>query len=139
MSIKHLLILPGVLAIALSSCEKKHTPVGTNVKKKDGMIRITGGSTEMGSSGEFDTPYGHSEFPEESPPRKIEVKGFWIDETEVTNAQFAIFVKATKYVTFAERPANIEDFIEEARTHLPKPPFDQGAIVLRPTTSTSAA
>ncbi len=38
------------------------------------------------------------------------VKGFWIDKTEVTNAQFAAFVKATGYVTVAERVPTAEEF-----------------------------
>ncbi|MFN4178069.1 formylglycine-generating enzyme family protein [Phenylobacterium sp.] len=41
--------------------------------------------------------------PEEGPPRKVRVGPFSIDRTEVTNAQFAEFVKATGYVTLAER------------------------------------
>lgn len=40
---------------------------------------------------------------EEGPPRKIHVDGFWMDNHEVTNAEFAKFVKATGYVTVAER------------------------------------
>lgn len=34
---------------------------------------------------------------------KVAVAGFWIDQTEVTNQQFAAFVAATAYVTTAER------------------------------------
>jgi len=35
---------------------------------------------------------------------KIELSdGFYMDKTDVTNAQFAEFVKATGYVTVAER------------------------------------
>jgi formylglycine-generating enzyme required for sulfatase activity len=30
-------------------------------------------------------------------------KGFWIDQTEVTVAQFSSFVKATGYITDAEK------------------------------------
>jgi formylglycine-generating enzyme len=41
---------------------------------------------------------------EEGPARRMRVRGFWIDKTEVTNAQFARFVEATGYVTLAERP-----------------------------------
>ena len=40
---------------------------------------------------------------EEGPPRETVVGDFWIDPTDVTNAQFARFVKATRYVTQAER------------------------------------
>jgi formylglycine-generating enzyme required for sulfatase activity len=38
------------------------------------------------------------------------VKNFYVDEHEVTNAQFAEFVKATGYITVAEQPLNPADF-----------------------------
>jgi formylglycine-generating enzyme required for sulfatase activity len=121
---------PIALAALLVSCEKPEAV--STVEKKDGMLRIDGGMTEMGSEGRFETPYGHKEFPEERPVREIEVKGFWIDETEVTNDQFAAFVKATNYVTFAERVAKLEDFPPEALPNLPPAPFRQGSIVFTP-------
>jgi formylglycine-generating enzyme required for sulfatase activity len=40
----------------------------------------------------------------------VEVDGFWMDATVVTNEQFAKFVKATGYVTVAERKPKAEDF-----------------------------
>jgi formylglycine-generating enzyme required for sulfatase activity len=40
----------------------------------------------------------------------VSVNAFWIDETPVTNAQFARFVKATGHVTFAELPPNPADY-----------------------------
>lgn len=40
---------------------------------------------------------------EEKPVVPIEVNGFWMDETAVTNRQFAEFVEATGYVTVAEK------------------------------------
>ncbi|MES2415339.1 MAG: formylglycine-generating enzyme family protein [Pseudomonadota bacterium] len=61
--------------------------------KHPGMVWVPGGNFEMG-----DTVY-----PEETPLKKASVKGFWMDRTEVTNAEFAAFVKATSYVTDAER------------------------------------
>jgi formylglycine-generating enzyme required for sulfatase activity len=44
------------------------------------------------------------------PFHRVYVDGFWMDATEVTNAQFAKFVQATKYVTVAERVPRAEDF-----------------------------
>ena len=44
------------------------------------------------------------------PIHRVYVDGFWLDETEVTNAAFARFVAATGYVTVAERPPRPEDF-----------------------------
>ena len=44
------------------------------------------------------------------PIHRVFVDGFWMDATEVTNEQFARFVKATGYVTDAERTPRPEDF-----------------------------
>ncbi|MEO6184956.1 MAG: SUMF1/EgtB/PvdO family nonheme iron enzyme, partial [Steroidobacteraceae bacterium] len=43
--------------------------------------------------------------PEEGPAMPARVAGFWMDQTEVTNAQFAQFVAATGYRTVAETAA----------------------------------
>jgi formylglycine-generating enzyme required for sulfatase activity len=59
-----------------------------------GMVWVEGGTFTMGADGTF---------PEEGPARQAQVAGFWMDQTEVTNAQFAGFVAATGYVTRAER------------------------------------
>ena len=59
-----------------------------------GMVRVPAGGFTMGA--EF-------AYPEEGPAHPQQVAEFWIDRFEVTNAQFAAFVKATGYVTLAER------------------------------------
>jgi sulfatase modifying factor 1 len=61
-----------------------------------GMVWVPGGTFEMGSD----------VYHEENPRRTVSVDGFWMDRTEVTNADFAAFVKATSYVTVAERETN---------------------------------
>ena len=58
------------------------------------MVWVPGGRFTMGAD---------PQYPEEGPPREVEVAGFWISRTEVTNAQFAHFVAATGYRTAAER------------------------------------
>lgn len=116
----------------LISCEKPETTASSAIEMIEGMSKIPGGITEMGSAGRFETPYGVKTFPEEAPVRRIEVNGFLMDETEVTNDQFAAFVKATGYLTFAEQPANLKDFPPEALPHLPKAPFNQGSLVFSP-------
>ncbi len=63
----------------------------------DGMVWIAGGSFRMGSD---------SHYPEEAPAHRVTVDGFWIDRQPVTNAEFARFVRATRHVTVAERPAD---------------------------------
>jgi len=66
-----------------------------------GMRRLPGGVFTMGSD-QF--------YPEERPRRRVRVDAFWIDETPVTNRQFAQFVAATGYRTFAEIPPNPADY-----------------------------
>ncbi|MDO9126674.1 MAG: SUMF1/EgtB/PvdO family nonheme iron enzyme, partial [Parvibaculum sp.] len=68
-------------------------PVVTDGSPRSGMVWVAGGVLTMG-----DTFY-----PEEGPLREVSVDGFWMDRTEVTNAEFAEFVTATNYVTVAER------------------------------------
>ncbi len=116
--------------LLLFSCQDPTEDPGAAAPEvRDGMVGIEGGAYRMGSKGYFETPYGLKEFPEEAPVRRVTVDGFRIDQTEVTNAQFAAFVEATGYVTFAEREAKPEDFPEEAREMLPPFPFKQGSVV----------
>ena len=49
-------------------------------------------------------------YPEETPVHRVTVDGFWIDQQPVTNAEFARFVGATGYVTFAQRPPKAQDY-----------------------------
>lgn len=111
-------------------------PVATqaeNVKPEaPAMKSIPGGTYQMGSAGKFETSHGIKEFPEEAPVQTVTVKSFKIDVFEVTNREFAKFVKATGYVTYAERETKREDFPEEIRPHLPEGTFQQGSIVFNP-------
>ncbi len=59
------------------------------------MVWVPGGSFLMGSE-DF--------YPEERPVHRVVVDGFWMDEHPITVAEFRRFVKATEYVTWAERP-----------------------------------
>jgi formylglycine-generating enzyme required for sulfatase activity len=67
-----------------------------------GMVWIGGGEFRMGST--------DPRFPDAQPVHRVRVDGFWMDKTEVTNAQFAKFVEATGYITVAERTPRAEDF-----------------------------
>lgn len=49
-------------------------------------------------------------YPDEAPSRRATVGDFWIDETPVTNAQFAEFVAATGYQTLAETAPDPRDY-----------------------------
>lgn len=65
-------------------------------KNYDKMILVHAGTFEMGGDNEQAKP-------DEFPKHKVFIDAFWIDETEVTNAQFNKFVKATNYITTAEK------------------------------------
>jgi formylglycine-generating enzyme required for sulfatase activity len=49
-------------------------------------------------------------YPEERPLRQVRVDAFWIDEIPVTNGQFAEFVAATGYRSYAEIPPDPDDY-----------------------------
>ncbi|HXX92691.1 MAG TPA: formylglycine-generating enzyme family protein [Planctomycetota bacterium] len=60
------------------------------------MVWIPGGWFRMGSE--------HPMMTDARPLHRVRVDGFWMDATDVTNADFARFVEATHYVTVAEKP-----------------------------------
>lgn len=80
-----------------------------------GMRWIPGGEYLMGSDTD---PQRRSD---ETPAHRVRVDGFWIDTTEVTNAQFAAFVAATGYVTTAEKPIDWEELKKQLPPDIPKP------------------
>lgn len=53
---------------------------------------------------------GSKDFVDAVPVHDVRVNSFYMDEHEVTNAQFAQFVKATGYLTIAERPLDPKEF-----------------------------
>jgi sulfatase modifying factor 1 len=67
-------------------------------------------------------------YPEERPLRRVAVDGFWMAAHPVTVREFRRFVKATGYVTLAERPLNLAEY-PDADPTLAVP----GSIVFRPT------
>jgi sulfatase modifying factor 1 len=73
---------------------------GKGGNSNEEMVLIKGGHFQMGSL----------DFQDAMPVHTIFVSPFRMDEHEVTNAQFAIFVKATHYRTVAERKLNPADF-----------------------------
>ncbi len=76
-----------------------------------GMAWIAGGEFLMGCADPRSKPFGGPDPMNDARPiHTVSLDSFWIDKTEVTNAQFAIFVKETNYVTVAERKPKAEDF-----------------------------
>ncbi|HEY3588253.1 MAG TPA: SUMF1/EgtB/PvdO family nonheme iron enzyme, partial [Myxococcaceae bacterium] len=67
-----------------------------------GMVWVPGGEFDQGSDEEM--------FQDARPIHHVSVDGFWMDTTEVTNAEFKRFTDETKYVTVAERVPRAEDY-----------------------------
>ncbi len=84
-----------------------------------GMAWIPPGRFAMGSDYE---PFGDAR-----PIHPVELDGFWIDRTPVTNAQFAQFAGEARYVTVAERRPDPRDF-----PGVPPEALVPGAIVFSP-------
>jgi formylglycine-generating enzyme required for sulfatase activity len=80
-------------------------------KTPSGMVWIPGGEFSMEAQ---DPPgmdeVGMSATQDSRPVHRVCVDGFFLDKTDVTNAQFAKFVKATGCVTVAERQPRAEDY-----------------------------
>lgn len=110
-----------VLAAALAPATQRPVPppspsepdliVDEPAATPPGMVWVPGGSFVMGTddypSADFPNPLKIK--PDEYPAHEVEVDGFWIDQTEVTNRQFEEFVEATAYVTFAEKQLTVDD------------------------------
>ena len=84
-------------------------------KTPDNMVFIPGGILEMGGDNDQADP-------DEYPKHKVKINSFFLDETEVTNAQFVKFVEATNYITVAERDIDWEEMKQQLPPDTPKPP-----------------
>jgi len=101
---------------------KSNSP--SHLMKQDGMIFLKGGTYTRGNDKD---PGNGEQYPEEAPTHDVKISAFWIDQYEVTNADFQAFVDATGYVTFAEKPLSKDLF--------PNAPANQliaGATVFSP-------
>jgi len=79
-----------------------------------GMIWIAGGRFRMGSDDEISRL-------NERPVHQVEVDGFFMDVTPVTNADFRRFTDATGYLTIAERTPTWEELQKSLPPGTPKP------------------
>ena len=79
------------------------------------MVLIPSGEFIMG--GKSADAY-HNEFPR----HEVKVSSFYMDQTEVTNAEFNKFVKATGYKTMAERKIDWEIMKAQVPPDTPRPP-----------------
>ena len=90
----------------------------TSSRADGGMVWVPGGGFWMGSN---------DGQPDERPAHEVTVHGFWMDQTEVTNEEFDRFVKATGFVTMAERKPDPKDF-----PNVPPENLVAGSVVFAP-------
>ena len=105
----------------------------TDLDQKDsyqGMVRIEGGSFQIGGKVRQDVPKessGSQPRQDEFPNAQVKVSSFWMDETEVTNAQFKEFVDATGYITTAEQKISLDEIMSQLPPGTPPPPGEKFA------------
>lgn len=90
-------------------------------EQSKGMVWVAGGKFWMGCEDQS--------FNDVRPIHQVDLKGFWVDRTEVTNAEYAKFVEATGYKTVAERKPDAKDF-----PGAPPENLVPGAVVFTPPT-----
>ena len=109
--------------------ENKNNKPSTAAPK--GMVWIPGGEFSMGSDVADESICNVKGVTKDaSPIHQVYVDGFWMDETEVTNAQFEAFVKETNYITVAEIKPTKEEF-----PNVPEEALFTGSAVYKPTTA----
>jgi formylglycine-generating enzyme len=126
-----LLVLSGIMASFNATASNPDDRSEGHVRRKapPGTVWIPEGTFLMGTNDK-------ESFPNERPAHLIQVQGFWMDEHDVTNAEFSKFVEATSYVTTAERKIDWEDLKKEVPPGTPKPDdsaLAAGALVFTPT------
>jgi formylglycine-generating enzyme required for sulfatase activity len=97
---------PPAFAPTLPNKTPQHGPAPT------GMVWIPGGEFSMGAekSGDSICGVGMSPAGDAGPVHRVYVDGFWMDAADVTNDEFEKFVKATGYITIAEKAPTKEEF-----------------------------
>jgi formylglycine-generating enzyme required for sulfatase activity len=114
-----------LMLIMMISCgQKSH-----EIVRENGMVLIPSGILAMGGDNDQADP-------DEFPKHDVQIKSFWMDETEVTNRQYKEFVDATGYETIAERKIDWEEMKTQLPPGTPKPHdsiLQPGALVFQPT------
>ena len=109
--------LIGIASCASNATENTSQALGdlafTPPTTKNGMVWVPGAALIMGS----DDPGAYAA---EKPAVNVAVTGFWMDPTEVTNAQFQKFVTASGYLTVAERPISWDELKKQLPPNTPK-------------------
>ena len=106
--------IPNRLVINSSNTNVENSLKITDNKTHEGMVWIPGGIFSMGGDNEQARQ-------DEFPKHQVKLNGFFMDITEVTNAQFAKFVAATGYVTTAEKDIDWDELKKQLPSDTPKP------------------
>ncbi|TFG76033.1 MAG: formylglycine-generating enzyme family protein [Thermodesulfobacteriales bacterium] len=101
-----------LLILLFFSCSKSDNK--TEDQLNASMVPIPEADFMMGGDDELTHP-------DELPRHRVLLDPFWMDETEVTNAQFEKFVKDNKYVTTAEQKPDWEELKKQLPEGVPKP------------------
>jgi len=118
-----------LLTFLIVSCKDNKSNISAINSIPAGMVVIPKGILSMGGDNE---QASHNEYPK----HKVEIDAFYMDETEVTNNQFAQFVKETNYISVAEREIDWEELKKELPPSTPRPHdsiISPGALVFVPT------
>lgn len=111
---------------AVAGCSPERKQLAT----QDNMVKLSGGEFMMGTNSQ--ESYQH-----ERPAHPVKVNAFWMDTTEVTNAEFKKFTEATGYITIAERKPEWEELKKQLPEDTPKPADSilvAGSLVFNPPT-----
>ena len=113
-----------------ASCAKEDRPASPAPEEVPaGMVWIPAGTFSMGDDGMHALAH-------EQPVHRVQVSGFFMSISPVTNAEFEQFVAATGYRTVAERVPDLAKIMEGLPPGTPPPVADllvPGSIVFTPT------
>lgn len=108
------LLLAAMLVPTDFTTSKSDLVINEPGKTPDGMVWVSGGRFVMGTN-ELIPPGAPNPLrikADEYPAHEVELDGFWMDSTPVTNREFSKFVEQTGYKTFAERQLTKQDFAD---------------------------
>jgi len=91
-------LLLAVILLASGDQDGSYDPLSDADEAAPDMVAVPGGTFVMGNDAGT-----REEDRDAKPAHEVTVRGFRMDKTEVTNGQFAAFVKATGYITVAEQ------------------------------------
>ena len=110
------IVVLGILLLLILNHKVLKPTVDLKKNPPKGMVWIQGGTYLRGATS------GNSlARQDEKPVHRVRIDSFWMDSTEVTNAQFKKFVEETGYITTAERKVDWEELKKQLPEGTEKP------------------